>query len=41
MRGLGSDYVDGICEVVYAGHVLINIDSDSDSLRSARLKYGV
>lgn len=40
LRGLSSNHVDGVCEGVYASHVLINIDSHSDSLWSARLKYG-
>jgi hypothetical protein len=39
LRGLSSDYVDGVGECVHAGHVLINIDSDSDSLRCAWLKH--
>ena len=35
-----SNNVDGVCEGVYASHVLVNIDSDSDRLWSARLKHG-
>jgi len=29
---LSGDYVDGVCEGVYASYVLVNIDSDCDSL---------
>lgn len=32
LRGLSSNYVDGVCEGVHAGHVLVNIDGDSDCL---------
>ena len=39
LRGLSSYHVDGVCEGVHASHVLVNIDSYSDSLRSAWLKY--
>ena len=40
LRGLSGNYVDGVCEGVYASYVLVNIDSDSDCLGSAWLKYG-
>ena len=30
--GLCCYYVDVVCEGVHASHVLVNIDSDSDSL---------
>ena len=32
LRGLSSYYADGVGESVHASHVLIDIDSDSDSL---------
>jgi hypothetical protein len=32
LRGLSSNYVDGVCEGVYACYVLVHIDSDSGSL---------
>ena len=40
LRGLSSNYVDGVGEGVHASHVLVHIDSHSECLRSARLKHG-
>jgi hypothetical protein len=40
LRGLSGNYVDGVCEGVYASHVQVNIDGDSDRLRCAWLKHG-
>jgi hypothetical protein len=38
LRGLSCYYVDGVCEGTNASHVLINIDSPGECLRSASLK---
>ena len=32
LRGLCCYYVDGVCEGVYASHVLVNIDSHGECL---------
>ena len=37
---LSGDNVDGVCEGVYASHVLVHVDSHGECLRSARLKHG-
>jgi hypothetical protein len=39
-RGLSSNHIDGVCEAVYASHVLVHIDGDSNHLQCARLKQG-
>jgi hypothetical protein len=39
LRGLSSNYVDGVGEGVYASYVLVHVDSHGDGLRSASLKY--